>query len=171
MFFLILSILLLLLVPYYTCPVNESNGESLYLLNCRDSGQLRGSVGRSDLDEGAEYSFLSSYHPRMSEAQENDLIWKTDSRSVEIRFQGRLEDGRPALDEVVATGAAVHLEQMNHDQWWMGIEAGGRYFHLNFSLNDGRLSVHLSDQTDDQGKHYAEWEGDNREKPIPGVDE
>src|ERR1017187_10025717 len=41
MFFLILSILLLLLVPYYTCPVNESNGESLYLLNCRDSGQLR----------------------------------------------------------------------------------------------------------------------------------
>jgi hypothetical protein len=29
MFFLILFILLSLLVPYYTCPVNESNGESL----------------------------------------------------------------------------------------------------------------------------------------------
>jgi hypothetical protein len=44
MFFLILSILLLLLVPYYTYPVIEANGESLYLLNCRDSGQLRGSA-------------------------------------------------------------------------------------------------------------------------------
>ena len=48
----------------------------------------------------------------MGEAEENDLIWKTDSSSVEIRFQGRLEDGRPALDEIVATGAGVHLEQM-----------------------------------------------------------
>jgi hypothetical protein len=51
----------------------------------------------------------------------------------------------------------------------MGIEAGGRYFHLNFSLDDGRLHVHLSDQTDDQGEHYAEWDGDNREKPLQGV--
>jgi hypothetical protein len=45
---------------------------------------------------------------RNSEAEENDLIWKTDSSSVEIRFQGRLEDGRTALDECVATGAAIH---------------------------------------------------------------
>jgi hypothetical protein len=112
---------------------------------------------------------VSSYHPEMSEAENNDLLWETDSSSVEIRFQGRLEDGRPALDEVVAIGAALHLEQMDHDQWWMGIEAGGRYFHLNFSVDDGRLSVHLSDQTDDQGEHYAEWEGDNREKPLPGA--
>jgi hypothetical protein len=97
----------------------------------------------------------------MGEAAGNDLIWKTDSSSVEIRFQGRLEDGRPALDEIVATGADVHLEQMDHDRWWMGIEAGGRYFHLNFSLDDGRLHVHLSDQ----GEENAEWEGDNREKP------
>jgi hypothetical protein len=36
----------------------------------------------------------------MNEAENNDLIWKTDSSSVEIRFQGRLKDGRPALDEV-----------------------------------------------------------------------
>ena len=112
---------------------------------------------------------MSSYHPEMSEAEDRDLIWKSDSSSVEIRFQGRLEYGKPALDEIVATGAAIHLEQMSHDQWWMGIEAGGRYFHLNLSVDDGRLSVHLSDQTDDHGEHYAEWEGDNREKPLPGV--
>jgi hypothetical protein len=61
----------------------------------------------------------------MGEAEENDLIWKSDNSSVEIRCQGQLEDGRPALDEIVATGAAIHLEQMSHDQWWMGIEAGG----------------------------------------------
>jgi hypothetical protein len=112
---------------------------------------------------------VSSYHPEMSEAENSDLLWKSDSSSVEIRFQGRLEDGRPALDEIVATCAAIHLEQMSHDQWWMGIEAGGRYFHLNFSLDDGRLHVHLSDQTDDQGEHCAEWEGDSREKPLPGA--
>jgi hypothetical protein len=110
---------------------------------------------------------VSSYHPEMSEAEDRDLIWKNDSSSVEIRFQGRLEDGKPALDEIVATYAAIHLEQMSHDQWWMGIEAGGRYFHLNFSLDDGRLWVRLSDQ----GEENAEWEGDNRERQVPGVDE
>jgi hypothetical protein len=51
----------------------------------------------------------------------------------------------------------------------MGIEAGGRYLHLNFSVDDGRLHVHLSDQTNDQGEHYPEWEGDNREKQLPEV--
>jgi len=132
-------------------------------------GGFESPPSRSGLDQGAEFRFLSSYHPGMGEAEENDLIWKSDNSSVEIRFQGRLEDGRPALDEIVAACAAIHLEQMDHDRWWMGIEAGGRYFHLNFSLDDGRLHVHLSDQTDDQGEHSAEWEGDNREKPLPGA--
>lgn len=102
----------------------------------------------------------------MSQAQENDLIWKTVSSSVEIRFQGRLEDGRPALDELVATGADVHLEQMDHDQWWMGIQFGGKDFHLWFTLEDGRLCIRLSDQGDEN----AQWKGDNREKPLPGTD-
>jgi len=43
----------------------------------------------------------------------------------------------------------------------MGINASGKYFHLNFGIRDGRLSVHLSDQEDD-----GEWEGDNRDKPL-----
>ena len=109
---------------------------------------------------------LSSYYPRMSEADNDDLIWNTDSSTVEIRFQGRLEDGRPALDELVANGADVHLEQMNHDQWWMGIQSGGKDFHLWFTVEDGRLCVRLSDQDDEN----AHWEGDNREKPLPGAD-
>jgi hypothetical protein len=99
----------------------------------------------------------------MSEADENDLIWKNDSSSVEIRFQGRLEDGRPALDEVVATGADVHLEQVDHDQWWIGIQSSGKDFHLWFTLEDGRLCVRLSDQDDEN----AWWDGDNRERPLP----
>ena len=60
----------------------------------------------------------------MSNGEESELIWKSDGGSVEIRTLGQLEDGQPALDEVVATGAAIHLEQMAHDSWWIGVEAG-----------------------------------------------
>jgi hypothetical protein len=102
----------------------------------------------------------------MADGEQNDLIWKADSSSVEIRFQGQLEDGRPALDEIVGYGASLHLEQMDHDQWWMGIQAGGKDFHLWFTVEDGRLCVRLSDQDDEN----AQWEGDNREKPVPGAD-
>jgi hypothetical protein len=45
----------------------------------------------------------------------------------------------------------------------MGLEAGGKYFHLNFGVQAGRLWVRLSDQGDESG----EWEGDNRERPVP----
>jgi len=92
------------------------------------------------------------------------MIWEKDGSSFEIRTQAELADGRPALDEIVASGATVHLEQMSHNHWWMGIEAAGKYFHLNFGMQDGRLWVRLSDQ----GEEDTEWEGDNREKPLPG---
>jgi hypothetical protein len=52
---------------------------------------------------------------------------------------------------------------MSHDHWWLGLEAGGKYFHLNITTRDGLLCVHLMDQRDDN----AEWEGDNRERPFP----
>ena len=96
----------------------------------------------------------------------NNMIWEKSGTSFEIRTQGLLPDGRPALDEIVAKGASVHLEQMSHDHWWMGIESGGKYFHLNFGFKDGRLWVHLSDQ----GEDGAEWKGNSREHPIPGLD-
>ena len=56
------------------------------------------------------------------------MLWNKNGSSLEIRTQGELADGRPALDEIVAHGASVHLEQMSHDQWFMGIEAGGKRF-------------------------------------------
>ena len=95
------------------------------------------------------------------------MVWEKDGSSPEIRTQGELPDGKPALDEIVARGASVHLEQMAHDHWWMGLEAGGKHFHLNFGVQDGRLWVRLPDQ----GEENAEWEGDSRRVPIPGVDE
>ena len=85
--------------------------------------------------------------------EQNNLILEKDNSKLEIRTFGTLADGRPALDEIVATGAAIHLEQMNHDHWWMGIEAGAKYFHLNFGLRDGRFFVELSDQSDDQSEY------------------
>ena len=94
------------------------------------------------------------------------MLWKTNDSSVEIRTQGESADGRPALDEIVAEGASIHLEQMSHDQWFIGIGAGGKYFHLLFALTEGKLQVTLSDQ----GEEYAEWEGDSRERPSPGID-
>ena len=93
-----------------------------------------------------------------------NMSWEKDGSSLEIRTQGQLPDGRPALDEIVASCAFVHLEQMAHDHWWMGLEAGGKYFHLNFGVQDGRLWVRLSDQGDEN----SEWEGDHRERPTPG---
>jgi hypothetical protein len=93
------------------------------------------------------------------------MLWSKNGSSLEIRTQGELAGGRPALDEIVADGASIHLEQMSHDHWWMGIEAGGKHFHLTFGVRDGKLYVDLSDQ----GEEYAEWEGDNRERPFPGA--
>src|ERR1035441_8082556 len=82
----------------------------------------------------------------MDETDQTEIKWEKDNSTFEIRTQGTLSDGKPALDEVVATGADVHLEQMDHDSWWMGIEAGGKYFRLWFTLGHGRLCVRLTDQ-------------------------
>ena len=112
-------------------------------------------------------SHTPDIHPAFRRTEDGNVIWEKDGTSLEIRTQGQLPDGRPALDEIVASGAVVHLEQMAHDHWWMGLEAAGKHFHVNFGVQDGRLWIRLSDQ----GEESAEWEGDNRERPIPGVDD
>lgn len=38
------------------------------------------------------------------------------------------EDG--SLDEIVADGAEVHLEQMSATHWWLGIDDGTRFRHI-----------------------------------------
>jgi hypothetical protein len=49
----------------------------------------------------------------------------------------------------------------------MGLEAGGKYFHLNFGVQEGRLWVRLSGQ----GEEDVEFEGDSRERHTPGVED
>ena len=70
-------------------------------------------------------SFPKSYDPIMADVKQRDMVWEQDGSSLEIRTQGELPDGRPALDEIVARGAFVHLEQMAHDHWWLGLKLAG----------------------------------------------
>ncbi len=56
---------------------------------------------------------------------------------IEIRNHA---NGR--LDEIVARGANIHLEQMDSNYWWMGLEIADRYFHIRFSSAKGiRVTV------------------------------
>ena len=73
------------------------------------------------------------------------MKWEHKGSSLEIRTKGELSDGRPALDEIVAYRAYLHLEQMTDIHWWMGIEAAGKTFALEFGVDDGRLWVRLTD--------------------------
>jgi len=37
----------------------------------------------------------------------------------------------PEFDEFIAHNARIHLEAMGDAQWWIGIEVGGRMWHIN----------------------------------------
>lgn len=61
----------------------------------------------------------------------------TETAGIEIRNHA---NGR--LDEIVARKADIHLEQMDSSFWWMGLEVGGRRFHVNFVSAKGiRVTV------------------------------
>ena len=47
---------------------------------------------------------------------------------------------------------------------------GWALFPSQLDVKDGKLRVHLLDQTEDQGGNYPCREGDNRERPLPGMD-
>ena len=106
----------------------------------------------------------TGYHRKMADAEHEHLIWKDRGSSLEIRFRGELDDGRPALSELLGTGSNVRLEQVNHENWTISVMTAGKKFLLVFSVNDGRLWVRLSDMDDDS----AWWHGDNRPEPLPG---
>jgi hypothetical protein len=95
------------------------------------------------------------------------MSWKEDASSIEIRTQGELPDGRPALDEIVASGASVTASRWTTTPGGWASRPAASIFHLNFTLRDGQLHVHLSDQAEDG----AEWEGDSRPRPLPGEDD
>lgn len=74
---------------------------------------------------------------------------------IEIRNHA---NGR--LDEIVARGANVHLEQMDSNYWWMGLEVAGRRFHVRFNSAKG-IRVTINEDTPEGTRTLA---------PSPSVD-
>ncbi len=73
---------------------------------------------------------------------------------IEIRNHA---NGR--LDEIVAHSANVHLEQMDSNYWWMGIEIQGRYFHVRFSSVKG-IRVTVDEDTPEGVTRHAPRDSD-----------
>ena len=63
----------------------------------------------------------------------------------QVRPEVRLnEDG--TLDEIVANGAYVHLEQMDDGCWWMAVESGGHLIHVNlFTKRGAKILANVND--------------------------
>ena len=54
--------------------------------------------------------------------------------SIECRYKGdtRYPDRKPVLDEVIGKECTVHLEQMNDNDWWLGITGkNGDVLHVH----------------------------------------
>lgn len=61
------------------------------------------------------------------------------SDAVEIR---RNPDG--SIDEIVAKGADLHIEQLSDDGWYMGLELpDGSYLQFWFGAKNGRAAVEV----------------------------
>lgn len=73
---------------------------------------------------------------------ENGLLPSVLVGPIEIR---RNADG--SLDELVATNATVHLEQMAKNSWWMGVSTAddAHLVHLNF-YSKARIDAEADDQ-------------------------
>jgi hypothetical protein len=61
------------------------------------------------------------------------------------------------------TCAAVHLEQMSHDHWRMGLEAGGRRFQPTFGVRVGTYGFVCPTRVG----RSTEWESDSRKRTVP----
>lgn len=47
-------------------------------------------------------------------------------RPDENQSRRNIVDGKPTMDEIVATNASVHFEMMDNDSLWGRIESGGK---------------------------------------------
>jgi hypothetical protein len=68
------------------------------------------------------------------EDQEDHLVWKDRNGSLEIRFRGELDDGRPAFSELLAASSRIHVQQMLPDGCSISITAVGKEFFLTFTV-------------------------------------
>ena len=76
----------------------------------------------------------TGYHRKMADAEHEHLIWKDRGSSLEIRFRGELDDGRPALSELLGTGSNVRLKQVNHENWTISVMTAGKKFLTGVQL-------------------------------------
>ena len=73
-------------------------------------------LGRGDLDEVLSCQFPSSYNPKMSEAKDNDLIWKTDSlESAVIRSWQVLQPFAGSIQPYAEEIAVYHPPPSTND--------------------------------------------------------
>jgi hypothetical protein len=86
-----------------------------------------------------------------------EIVWKTDTSSVEIRTKGLRADGEPALDEIMATGASFHLKRRYHGGWRLEFGAGGRDFEMDLKADEA-LSAYLCDLLTNEF-----WHGETRD--------
>jgi hypothetical protein len=54
-----------------------------------------------------------------------------------------LDDDSFGLDELVADGAAVHVERMSRDHVWMCVTAGDQTYTLNFHIRKRTIWVNV----------------------------
>lgn len=51
------------------------------------------------------------------------------------------------LDEIVASNALFHLEQMDSNAWWLSVEAGGKRVDVWLRAGKGRIGVYYEETT------------------------
>lgn len=55
------------------------------------------------------------------------------------------DDPEGALDEVIARNANVHLEQMDTNAWWLGIDVGGESLHVQIGAKRANVTAHAEE--------------------------
>lgn len=53
--------------------------------------------------------------------------------------KGDKDHGLPAMDEIVAEGAYIHIERMSNDHVWAIVNAGGKEVRLGFWSDKGPI--------------------------------
>jgi hypothetical protein len=64
-------------------------------------------------------------------------------RNPTVRFAQIIGKDEEELDEVIATNASVHLEQMDDNAWWLSIRAGGQTVTVNLVTKRAPISAHV----------------------------
>lgn len=70
---------------------------------------------------------------------------KKDDGGIIIRY-AELDNGKSELDEIVASNASIHLEQMDDNHWWMSIRTGSEEIHVNLCTKRAPITGYVEEQ-------------------------